>query len=50
MDHKKHWENIYKKKEIDGVSWYQKVPNESLQLIQKYSISNSDKIIEFSII
>ena len=46
MDHKKHWENIYKKKEIDGVSWYQKVPNESLQLIQKYSISNSDKIID----
>ena len=46
MDHKKHWENIYQKKEIDGVSWYQKVPNESLQLIQKYSISNSDKIID----
>ena len=46
MDNKKHWENIYQKKEIDGVSWYQKVPNESLQLIQKYSISNSDKIID----
>ena len=46
MNHKKHWENIYQKKDIDGVSWYQKVPNESLQLIQKYSISNSDKIID----
>ena len=46
MDNKKHWENIYKKKEIDGVSWYQKVPIESLQLIKKYSISNSDKIID----
>ena len=46
MDNKKHWENIYQKKEIDGVSWYQKIPSESLQLIKKYSISNSDKIID----
>ena len=46
MDNKKHWENIYQKKEIDGVSWYQKVPVASLQLIKKYSISNSDKIID----
>ena len=46
MDNKKHWENIYQKKEIDGVSWYQKVPEESLQLIKKYSISNADKIID----
>ena len=46
MDNKKHWENIYQKKEIDGVRWYQKVPIESLQLIKKYSISNSDKIID----
>ena len=46
MDNKKHWENIYQKKEIDAVSWYQKVPIESLQLIKKYSISNSDKIID----
>jgi len=46
MDNKKHWENIYQKKEIDGVSWYQEIPSESLQLIKKYSISNSDKIID----
>ena len=46
MDNKKHWENIYQKKEIDGVSWYQKIPSESVQLIKKYSLSNSDKIID----
>ena len=46
MDNKQHWENIYHKKEIDGVSWYQKIPLESLQLIKKYSISNSNKIID----
>ena len=46
MDNKQHWENIHQKKEIDGVSWYQKIPSESLQLIKKHSISNSDKIID----
>ena len=46
MDNKQHWENIYQKKEIDGVSWYQKIPLESLQLIKKYSITNADKIID----
>ena len=46
MNNKEHWENIYLKKEIDGVSWYQKIPSESIQLIEKYSISNSDKIID----
>lgn len=46
MNNKEHWENIYLKKEINGVSWYQKIPYESIQLIDKYSISNSDKIID----
>ena len=46
MNNKEHWENIYLKKEINGVSWYQKIPSESIQLIDKYSISNSDKIID----
>ena len=46
MDNKQHWENIYQKKEIEGVSWYQKIPSESLQLIKKHSILNSDKIID----
>jgi len=46
MNNKEHWENIYLKKEIDEVSWYQKIPSESIQLIEKYSVSNSDKIID----
>ena len=46
MNNKEHWENIYLKKEIDGVSWYQKIPSESIQLIEKYSVTNSDKIID----
>ena len=46
MNNKEHWENIFLKKEIDEVSWYQKIPSESIQLIEKYSVSNSDKIID----
>ena len=46
MEDKKHWENIYLTKKIDGVSWYEKSPNQSLKLIKKYSIGNSDKVID----
>ena len=46
MQNKSHWENIYKTKKIDGVSWYQETPSESIELIQKFSTTNSDKIID----
>ena len=43
---KSHWEHIYKTKKSDGVSWYQETPYESIELIQKFSTSNSDTIID----
>ena len=46
MEKKKHWEYIYQTKKIDGVSWYQEAPNESIELIKKFSTSNSDTIID----
>ena len=46
MQNKSHWENIYKTKKIDGVSWFQETPLESLELINKYSTSNSNMIID----
>ena len=46
MRNKSHWENIYKTKKIDGVSWFQETPLESLELIEKYSSNNSGKIID----
>ncbi len=46
MEKKKHWENIYQTKKIDGVSWYQETPYESIELIKKFSTSNSDTIID----
>ena len=46
MEKKKHWENIYQTKNIDGVSWYQETPYESIELIKKFSITDSDMIID----
>jgi len=46
MGEKIHWEKIYQTKKIDGVSWFQETPTESIELIQKYSNNSSDKIID----
>ena len=46
MEKKKHWENIYQTKNIDGVSWYQETPYESIELIKKFSTTDSDIIID----
>jgi len=46
MEKKKHWEYIYQTKKIDGVSWYQETPYESIELIKKFSSNNSDMIID----
>ena len=44
MNSKLHWENIYKTKEIDGVSWYQETPTDSLNLNKRFSNNKKDKI------
>ncbi len=41
-----HWENIYKTKGPNEVSWTQELPLESLQLIKKLASSKSDSIID----
>ena len=46
MDIKSHWENIYKNKKIDEVSWYQETPHDSVELINKFSKNNQDAIID----
>ena len=46
MEKKKHWENIYQTKNIDGVSWYQETPYESIELIKKFSTTDFDMIID----
>ena len=46
LDLKSHWENIYSSKNEDGVSWFQEYPKTSIDLIKKYSKSNSTSIID----
>ena len=43
---KKHWENIYETKEINGVSWFQENPSTSLSLIEGSNIKKDIEIID----
>lgn len=42
---KNHWEQVYTEKHSDEVSWYQKKPERSIQIIQSISTTN-DRIID----
>tara|TARA_R100000935_G_scaffold4326_1_gene10302 strand:- start:746 stop:1369 length:624 start_codon:yes stop_codon:yes gene_type:complete len=50
MDHveskKKHWENIYDTKKLNEVSWYQPVPETSLNFINSAEVSKDAQIID----
>jgi 2-polyprenyl-3-methyl-5-hydroxy-6-metoxy-1,4-benzoquinol methylase len=46
QERKKHWEKIYQTKQLNEVSWYQPVPQTSLDLISKYVKSFDAKIID----
>jgi hypothetical protein len=43
---KKHWENIYATKCMQEVSWYQKSPQTSLNLISQLQLSKLASIID----
>jgi len=43
---KEHWENIFKTKESDEVSWTQEVPTVSLEFIHKFNIPKTTSIID----
>lgn len=50
MDHvesiKKHWENIYNTKKLQEVSWYQALPETSLDFIKASAVSKNAAIID----
>ncbi|MPS66079.1 MAG: SAM-dependent methyltransferase [Chryseobacterium sp.] len=46
QDYKNHWENVYETKNQDEVSWTQKIPQTSLDLIEEASKDKSSKIID----
>ena len=43
---KNHWENIYQNKNEDEVSWFQKTPNTSINIINSIKITKQSKIID----
>lgn len=43
---KKHWENVYQNKTPEQVSWTQKFPKTSLDLIAQFDVDLSSKIID----
>ncbi|PJJ66142.1 class I SAM-dependent methyltransferase [Chryseobacterium geocarposphaerae] len=46
QDYKNHWENVYETKNQDEVSWTQKIPQTSLDLIEEASKGKSSTIID----
>lgn len=42
----KHWENIYKTKQLCELSWYQPTPTTSLEFIKQFNIPITAKIID----
>lgn len=46
FNRKDHWENIYTTKELKDVSWYQPVPETSLQFLERLNIPKAAKIID----
>jgi len=45
-DRKTHWQNIYREKSASEVSWYQKKPQLSLDLIHDAGVNEDDAIID----
>ncbi|MDH3615085.1 MAG: class I SAM-dependent methyltransferase [Gammaproteobacteria bacterium] len=44
--HKTHWQRVYGEKQPTEVSWYQPIPEKSLQLIRSTGIARSDPILD----
>ncbi len=46
LNRKKHWENIYRTKQLNEVSWYQPTPATSLDFIKQFNVPATAKIID----
>ena len=46
FDRKKHWENIYSTKDLKDVSWYQPIPETSLNFLKDFKVQKNAKIID----
>lgn len=45
-DRKTHWQQVYDEKEPNEVSWYQPVPEKSLQLIRATGVARTDPVLD----
>lgn len=46
FNREEHWEKIYNTKELKDVSWYQPIPETSLDFIDQFHVSKTAKIID----
>ncbi|MGA8853646.1 MAG: class I SAM-dependent methyltransferase [Christiangramia sp.] len=46
FNRKDHWENIYRNKKLEEVSWFQPVPETSLNFFEKYDLPLDARIID----
>jgi ubiquinone/menaquinone biosynthesis C-methylase UbiE len=46
FDRKQHWENIYQTKQPGDVSWFQPIPETSLDFVKYFNIPTTAKIID----
>jgi len=46
FDRKKHWEKIYETKALKDVSWFQPVPETSLDFFKEFNVPKNAKIID----
>lgn len=46
MDKQSHWQNVYQTKSLTDVSWYQQVPLQSLEFIEKFNLPKDAAIID----
>lgn len=46
FDKQSHWENIYKTRQFEDVSWYQQKPVTSLEFLHQFKVEKNAKIID----
>ena len=46
MDRKGHWENVYRTKRTDEVSWFQKTPSLSLDFIRRIALDKATPLVD----
>lgn len=46
FDRKKHWENIYRTKELKDASWFEQTPETSLDFFKQFNVPKTAKVID----